>query len=102
MVTSLKRTSDVSSLRLGPASAWTQHLVGLLELGFCRLDPSIGMGQASGLRLGLGSSSEFGRLTHHYKRTFGNDFIIQIFQVATTVHTTVLKLHRKMNIIIKK
>ena len=36
------------------------------------------------------------------KRTFGNDFIIRIFPVAATVHTTILKLHQKMNIIIKK
>ena len=63
-------TSDGWSLRQGPGSAQAQHLEGLLELGFCRLDPSIGwvkpQAQASGLRLGLGSSSEFGGSTHHY------------------------------------
>ena len=62
--------SDGSSLRLGPGSARAGHLEGLLELGFCRLDPSIGwvkpQAQASGLRLGLGLSSEFGGSTHHY------------------------------------
>ena len=47
MVTS----SDGSSLRLGPGSARARHLEGLLELGFCRLDPSIGRGQASGSSL---------------------------------------------------
>ena len=44
-------TSDGSSLRQGPGSAQAQHLEGLLELGFCRLDPSIGRGQASGSSL---------------------------------------------------
>ena len=64
--------SDGSNLRLDPGSARAraQHLEGLLELGFCRLDPSIGwvkpQAQASDLRLGLGSSSEFGGSTHHY------------------------------------
>ena len=38
--------SDGSSLRLVPGSALARHLEGLLELGFCGLDPSIGMGQA--------------------------------------------------------
>ena len=60
--------SDGSSLRLGPGLA--RHLEGLLELEFWRLDPSIGwvkpQAQALGLRLGLGSSSEFGGSTHHY------------------------------------
>ena len=55
-------------------SARAGHLEGLLELGFCRLDPSIGWvkpkAQASGLRLGLGSSSEFGGSTHHYQYFF--------------------------------
>ena len=64
--------SDGSNLRLNPGSAQAraQHLEGLLELGFCRLDPSIRwvkpQAQASDLRLGLGSSSEFGGSTHHY------------------------------------
>ena len=60
---------------MGPdiGSARARHLKGLLELGFCMFDLSIGMGQASGSgsawawawrRLGL--SSEFGGLTHHY------------------------------------
>ena len=44
-------SSDGSSLRLGPGSARARHLEGLLELGFCRLDPSIGRGQASGSSL---------------------------------------------------
>ena len=61
--------SDGSSLRLGPGSARARHLEGLLELEFWRLDPSIGwvkpQAQALGLRLGLGSSSEFGGSTHH-------------------------------------
>ena len=43
--------SDGSSLRLGSGSARARHLEGLLELGFCRLDPSIGRGQASGSSL---------------------------------------------------
>ena len=45
------RASDGLSLRLGPGSARARHLEGLLELGFCRLDPSIGRGQASGSSL---------------------------------------------------
>ena len=40
--------SDGSSLRLGPGSDPAQHLEGLLEVWICRLDLSIGMGQASG------------------------------------------------------
>ena len=44
--------SDGSNLRLGPGSARAlaraRYLEGLLGLGFCRLDPSIGRGQASG------------------------------------------------------
>ena len=47
--------------------AWARHLEGLLELEFCRLNPSIWMGQASA------SSSEFGGLTHHY---IGEPFFI--------------------------
>ena len=43
--------SDGSSLRRSPGSAQAQRLEGLLELGFCRLDPSIGSGQASGSNL---------------------------------------------------
>ena len=35
-------SSNGLSLRLGPGSARAQHLEGLLKLGFCRLDPSIG------------------------------------------------------------
>ena len=46
--------SDELSLRLGPGSTRAWHLEGLFELGFCRLDPSIGWvkpkAQASGLR----------------------------------------------------
>ena len=66
--------SDGSSLRLGSGLAQAQHLEGLLELGFCRLDPSIGRGQASGSILRsqartqawLGLSLEIGGSTHHY------------------------------------
>ena len=55
--------SDGSSLKVDPVSARARHLEGLLELGFCRLDPSIGMGQASGPRVGLELSSELNRGT---------------------------------------
>ena len=57
--------SDGLSLRLGPGSVRSRHLEGLLELRICRLDPSIGMSQASGTGSASGLSSEFGGLTHH-------------------------------------
>ena len=61
---------QASALEARPGLGSKLKPEGLLELGFCRLDPSIGwvkpQAQASDLRLGLGSSSEFGGSTHHY------------------------------------
>ena len=37
---------DGSILRLSLGLARARHLEGLQEVGFCRFDPSIGMGQA--------------------------------------------------------
>ena len=51
-------TDDEQSLSLGLGSTQARHLEGLLELGFCRLDPSIGMmGQASGSARPITSST---------------------------------------------
>ena len=84
--------SDGSSLRLGPGSARARHLEGLLELGFCRLDPSIGwvkpQTQASGLRLGFGLSSEFVGSTHHYMLVF--PYFPRIAFVYLPTQTTIL------------
>ena len=46
-----------AQVRLSSGSGRAQYLEGLIELKFCRLDLSIGMGQALGHRLGLGLSS---------------------------------------------
>ena len=50
--TSIVKTSDGLSLRLSPGSARVRYLKGLLKLGICWLEPSIGMSKVSGLRLG--------------------------------------------------
>ena len=43
--------SDGLSLRLSPGSARARHLEGLLKLGICKLNPSIGMSQASAISI---------------------------------------------------